>query len=432
MTHLKDMVSRLPILYRDGALVTDVLGIPGLGLEILGEDGVEVQRAHWFDSALALEQVARLAAVLDIPAESWQNLAEYRAWVHALRDAMLQQGAVTTEAMQHFVVQYARLYQAAANILATPQLEDWEYPDTGHGEAIPDIRKPLFIENPPVRRFQRIPDMGGIEPLWQFSVENKGLDPAFLDVLMVGLFSGPESVPVIVNLTTGEALLFLGNVPTGQRLWIDGLPDGSIRAHLERQDVTAALRSVTGVIPGTPWGNTQVQHPARALTLERGRNDLWFLPVAHFDALGLDRFLLALADIALQQGRYDTTGFDHALFFQDPAVSLHVSWVETQPARFRIALPGGALRTASGRTATGNASRDELGIALDLAANKLRGVGIASTVALEPFRDMQAQTDYLTAALPITIREAATMGADRLPDAGAVYDVTQFGESTFR
>ena len=432
MTHLQDMLSRLPILYRDGALVADVLSIPGLGLEILGEDAVEVQRAHWFDSALALEQVARLAAVLDIPAESWQNLAEYRAWVHALRDAMLQQGAVTIEAIQNFVVQYARAYQAAANILATPQLEDWAYPDTGDGTTIPDVRKPLFIENPAVRRFQRIPDLGGIEPLWQFSVENKGLDPAFLDMLMVGLCSGPESVPVLVNLTTGEALLFLGNVPPGQRLWIDGQPDGNVRAHLERQDVTAALRSVTGVIPGMPWENTQVRQPARALTLARGRNDLWFLPVAHFDALGLDRFLLALADIALQQGRYDTTSFDRALFFQDPAVSLHVSWVETQPARFRITLPAGALRTASGQTATGHASRAELGTALDLAVHKLRGVGIASTVALAPFCDMQAQTDYLTAVLPITIREAATMGADRLPDAGGVYGVTQFGESTFR
>ncbi|MBK9745254.1 MAG: hypothetical protein IPO91_00605 [Chloroflexi bacterium] len=126
MTHLSEMLDRLPILYRDGALVADTLRVPSLGLDILDEDGIEVQRAHWFDSALNLQEVARLAAVLDIPLESWQNLAEYRAWVHALRDAMLQYGAVTVEAIENFVRQYARLYQASANILAIPQLERWQ------------------------------------------------------------------------------------------------------------------------------------------------------------------------------------------------------------------------------------------------------------------------------------------------------------------
>ncbi|MBK9745253.1 MAG: hypothetical protein IPO91_00600 [Chloroflexi bacterium] len=283
-----------------------------------------------------------------------------------------------------------------------------------------------------MRRFQRIPDLGGVEPLWQFSVENKGLDPAYLDVLMVGLFSGPEYVPTLINITTGEALLFLGQVPPGQRLWLDGQPDGSVRAHLERADVTASLRSVTGVIPGTPWDNAQVQTPAKAITLARGRNDLWFLPLAHYDALGLDRFLLALADLALQQGRYDAATFDHALFYQDPAVNLNVSWVETQPATFRVALPGGALRTDAGRTATGVASREELQTSLDVAVNKLRAVGVASSVEIEPFREVQPMTDYLIAVLPITVREAASMGADQLPDAGGVFGVTPFDESTFR
>jgi hypothetical protein len=424
MSHLSEMLSRLPVLYRDGELVADVLGLPDLALAILDEDGIEVQRSHWFDSALTLTEAARLAAILDIPAESWQSLAEYRAWVHALRDALLQRGSVTVEAIQYFVVQYARQYQAANAILAIAQLEPWS--------TAPSTVAPALLENPPIRRFQRIPGLGGIEPLWQFSVENKGLDPAVLDMLIVGLFSGPESVPTIINLTTGEALLFLGNIAPGQRLWIDGQPDGSVRARLEQHDVTADLRSVRGVIPGTPWEQSQVQSPARALTLARGRNDLWFLPIAHFDALGLDRFLLALADLALQQGRYDTSTFDHALFYQDPAAALNVSWVETAPASFRVELPGGALRSASGRMATALVSRDELGTALDQAVRKLRAAGVASSVTIEPFREHQAQTDYLTAVLPITIREAGTIGVDRMPDAGGVYNVTQFGESTFR
>ncbi len=424
MTHLKEMVNRLPNLYREGELVAQVLSIPGLQLEILDEDGIEVRRAHWFDTTLQLDEAAKLAALLDIPPETWQSLDEYRVWVHALRDALLQKGAVTKPALQDFVAQYAKLYQNVANITATPALEVWS--------KTASTRDPAFIENPPIRRFQRVPNVGGIEPLFQFSIEQKGLDPTTIDFLLTGLPSGPESVPVIVNLTTREALIFLGNIPPGQRLWIHAQPDGSIRVHLENQDVTAQMQSVTNVTPGSAWERSQVVQPARAITLARGKNDLWFLPVAHFDALGLDRFLLALADIAERQGRYDQTSFDHAVFYQDPAVIFRLSWVETPPASFRLELPGGVLRNRAGRTPAALQNREELGFSLDLAVNKLRAVGVASSVALRSFSDTQAQTDYLTAVLPITIREVAPMGADRLPDAGGLFSVTQFNQSTFR
>lgn len=424
MSHLKEMLKRLPLLYREGELVEQVLNQPSLHLDILDEDGVEVQRAHWFNTALNLDEAARLAAILNIAPESWQNLDEYRVWVHALRNAMLQNGAVTREAIEAFIQEYATLYQNVASVLAVAPFNVWE--------SEPSTVNPAFLENPPVRQFQRVPNVGGIEPLWQFSVEQKGLDVAYADVLMVGLPSGPESVPVIVNLTTQEALFFMGNVPPGQRLWIDALEDGSVRAHLENQDVSDQMYSVTGVVPGTPWEQTQVQQPARALSLARGHNDLWFLPVAHFDALGLDRFLLALADIVLQQGRFDQTSFDRSVFYQDAAVALNVSWLETQPASFRVELPAGALRNPRGRTATALQSRDELGTSLDLAVNKLRGAGIASSVVLQPFREVQAQTEYLVGVLPITVREVAPVGADQMPDAGGVFGITQFNESKFR
>lgn len=424
MTHVKEMLSRLPTLYREGELVSQVLGVPGLQLEILDEDGIEVRRSHWFDATLELDEAAKLAAVLDLPPESWQNLGEYRVWVHALRDAMLQKGAVTRPALQDFVAQYAKLYQEVANIRAIPRLEVWS--------NAPSTRDPAFLENPPVRRFQRIPNVGGVEPLFQFSVEQKGLDPTPADFLLTGLPTGPESVPVIVNLTTQEALVFLGNVPTGQRLWLKALPDGRVSAQLEEQDVTDRVRSVSGVTPGAAWEQAQVAQPARAITLARGRNDLWFLPVAHFDALGLDRFLLALADIAMSQGRYDQTYFDQAVFYQDPAVIFRLSWVETQPASFVIALPGGTLLNPSGRTSTALQSRNELEFSLGVAVKKLKAVGVSSSVILQPFQEVQPQQDYLKTVLPLHFNEVGAMGADRLPDAGGVFDVTPFNQSTFR
>jgi hypothetical protein len=385
---------------------------------------VEVRRAHWFDATLELEEAAKLAAVLDLPPENWQNLGEYRAWVHALRDAMLQKGAVTRQALQDFVAQYAQLYQQVANIKAIPRLDVWS--------SAPSTRDPAFLENPPLRRFQRAPNVGGVEPLFQFTVEQKGLDATTADFLLTGLPTGPESAPVIVNLTTQEALVFLDNVPPGQRLWLNALPDGRASAHLEEQDVTERLRSVSGVTPGVAWEQLQVAHPANAITLARGKNDLWFLPVAHFDALGLDRFLLALADIAMMQGRYDQTYFDHAVFYQEPAVILRISWVEAQPASFVIALPGGALLNPSGRASAALQSRDELEFSLDVSVKKLKAVGVSSRVVIQPFQEVQAQQDYLKTVLPLHFDEVGAMGADRMPDAGGVFDVTQFNQSTFR
>src|ERR1044071_5189613 len=97
------MLSRLPQLYRDGELVRDTLELPALQIEIFDQYAREVQRAHWFDTTLELEEAARLAALLDIAPEPWQTLGTFRAWVRALRDARLLYGAVTPRALQTFV-----------------------------------------------------------------------------------------------------------------------------------------------------------------------------------------------------------------------------------------------------------------------------------------------------------------------------------------
>ncbi len=424
MGRIEALVSRLPQLYRDGELIADVLELAALQLEVLDEDAREVQRAHWFDAALELEEAAGLAAVLDIAPEPWQNLGEFRAWLHSLRNAMLRGGAVTVEALQGFVADYTRRYQAVVGVRAVPPITTWsETPSPG---------EPGFIETPLRRRYDRAPTFGGIEPLHRFSLEQKGLDETLGGFLLVGLPSAPESVPVIVNLTTGQALLFLGNIPPGARLWIRPTQDGGVDASLEGEDVNDRMRSVSGIEPGTPWSNAKVEEPARGLTLARGKNDLWFLPVAHFDALGLDRFLLALADLLLRQGRYDETAFDQALFYQPPAVVLRVTWVETQPASFEIHLPAGSLLNPPNGLDRALQDRDRLGYSLNQAVQKLKAAGVAAEVQMRPFLETQGQMDRLTAVLPLTNREVGPSGADRLPDAGGVFEVTDFNDSTFR
>jgi hypothetical protein len=428
MTRTANITARLPGLYRDGDLLGAVLDQPALALEILDEDTLEVQRAHWFDAALELDEVARLAAVLDIGPEPWQDLGEFRAWVHALLAAMLEHGAVGVRALQVFVEQYlARLALSAGVprlLLETPaKAEDWRT-DPATASPTDATSRPAFYENPPVRRQLRVT---GTEPLQKFTATNGGLAPVTASFLLVGLPAGPEYVPVLANASTGRAVAYLDAVPPGQRLWLRA--DGTAR--LENRDVTAAVRTVARLTPGQPWQRTDVDPAPTPITLQRGANELWFLPVAHYGAPGLDRVLLALAGLELTQGRYDQSSFDAALFVMDPGVAVTVGWTESAPATVLIELPGGGLLSRAGRRDAAYAVRDDLGRALDQGVGGLAAAGVRTAVTLAPFREEQPQTDYLTGRIPLVMRERGPTGADRLPESGGLFDVTGYQDSNF-
>ena len=237
-------------------------------------------------------------------------------------------------------------------------------------------------------------------------------------------------MPVIANLTTGQALVYLGQVPPGARLWLRPTEDGHVSATLEGLDVTDQLRSVADLEPGTPW--TAEDTPADAITLTRGDNELWFLPVAHFDALGLDRFLLALADLRLTEGRWDSAVFDHALFYVEPAVQLHVTWIETQPATFEVRLPAGWLQSRTGELDESIEERERLGLSLDRAIGGLRASGVRGSARLDPFTAIQPQGDLVRIVAAQRFREVGPTGADQMPDTGGVFEVTSYDDSTFR
>jgi hypothetical protein len=233
--------------------------------------------------------------------------------------------------------------------VALPPLDRWE--------DAPSTSRPAFVENPPRWREARESADGGLEPLSQFSIVQRGLDETHVGFLLVGLPSAPESAPLVANLTTGEALVLLGTIGPGERLWLRPTAAGGVEAQLEGRDVSAQLRSIENLQPGTPWEDAQVHSPARAITLRRGRNDFWFLPVAHYDVLGLDRFLLALASLDLREARYDRTPFDSSIFYLDPAISLRAAWVETEPASFEVDLPAGLLLNRTGAGPAAEATR---------------------------------------------------------------------------
>lgn len=421
--HAEAITGRLPTLYRDGDLIRQLADVIGLQLEIVDEEARIIQRAHWFDTTVELDEAAALGALLDIDPEPWQQLGEYRAWLHALRTARLAFGAVTGPALRAFTQLYAEAFESTNDINVLPPFDSWGsvYGRTGHA----------FIENPPVRRTLRLGGPGTVEPLLQQQASNGGLDPVPISALLTG---GPDSeyVPVLVNLSSGEALIFHGELKPGDRLWLAAADDGSVTAQLNRTDVTDRLRSVSEVTPGQPWTEADVTAPPRALTLRPGHNDLWFLPVAHYDEPGLDRALLALAELTMTQGRWDRSSFDQALFYQDPAVYLDLVWDERPAATIRIDLDAGSLRSPAGQLDEAYEAVDQLTGSVEAGIASLVAAGVAADVRFRPLHDSQRQLDHLVFISGMTLHEIGTIGIDRLADAGGLFGVTAYDNSTYQ
>jgi hypothetical protein len=447
--HGAAIAQRLPQLYRDGERVTGVLDVVGLQVEYLDEEARRVQRRHWFDTSPDFDDAARIGALLDIAPEDWQSLGEYRAWFHALRTARMRYGAVTPAAFTAFVTAYVEAFEVADGVdvvaplpaLADPSTtaaatattadDGWGSEPTAFGHAL--------VENPDRPRHLVLGDAPGAVPLHRQVVANRGLDPAPLSWVATGTAGGPEYVPVVANLTNGTAVAWLGAIEPGRRLFVRAeAPEAPatgpamLVADLEGVDVSSRLRTVERFEPGSPWTPAEATNPARALVLEPGANDLWFLPVAHFDEPGLDRVLLALADLDLRQGTFGETSFDHSLFFMDPAAVIHLQWVEAAPAEVLVDLAAGTMTSPAGSLDRALEDRGQLATSLDQGIDRLSAVGVATSVRLRPLVTSNRQRDRLRLVMPITHDEVGSIGVDRLPDAGGVYGVTDFDDSTYR
>jgi hypothetical protein len=420
--HAEAMIGRLPTLYSDGDLIRGLAAVCGLQLEIVDEEARIIQRARWFDTTAELEEAAALGALLDIPPEAWQELGEYRAWFHALRDARLQHGAVTATALTAFTKQYADEFEKTNRIQVLPSFGDWQDKPTRTGHAL--------IENSLQHRTLRLGGPGAIEPLHD-QVCNQGLDPAPLSVLLTG-GQYSEYVPVLVNRTSGEALAYLGELQPGDRLWLQAAADRSLRARLNRADVTDKLVGISQVTPGTPWSTADVSAPPQALSLRPGRNDMWFLPVAHFDAPGLDRAMLALAGLDMTEGRWDESFFDHALFYADPAVYLDLAWQEAPPATVLVDLDAATLTNDAGRRDDAFEAREQFAGSVEGGIRALAAAGVRAEVRMRPLYDSQRQLDHLTFVSGMAQREIGTVGIGRLSDSGGVFGITGYDDSAYQ
>jgi hypothetical protein len=437
MNHTTAMADRLPAIYREGELITGMLAHLADQVGFLDEDMMTVRREHWFERAVDLDDATALGDLLDLPAEPWMDVGTYRAWVDAIVQTTVRFGAVTPAAIKEITFQYVTRYQAATGDVVIQTLD--QAPDGPARPTWDDGVGPALVEYPQVRRYGPDSDAVHPQPLQRFSLRNHGMNATPLALMLTGITDQPEACPLIAHLGASEAIVYLGTIRPGQRLWLSTTPDGSaLTARLEGLEVTADVRTVTGFTPGRPWDSGEVI-PARPLMLQPGDNSLWFLSVAVFDQPGLDRFLLSLADLKLTEGRFDDSVYDWALFSQEQRVRLGATWIETTPAAFSVRLPAGALQTAppaGGADATAVAAavgaRDRLATSLTEAIGRFRASGVAADVQFQSFTETTRQFDALTGMLPMVEREGGPSGGDRLPDAGGTFGITRFEDSTFR
>ncbi len=418
MLHFERMISRLPLLYREGGVVSEIVMQPGLQMELIEDVAREIAQHHWFNTTWELEDARKLAAILDIEHEEWQDLKEYRAWVHSLRNAWLRKtGTVTRAGLVNFVTEYSQRYQKAVNIAMVQGVNSWADEESTTNAAL--------IENPISKQlFSFGNDL--IAPLHQTTIINKGLDPSFPNIFIHNTSSENEYIPLIANTSTQQAIIYAGTLSPGQRLWIGINDDGTAKGTLERQDVSDKLMSVSYFTPGEPWDEANKQQPATPLAINRGENLFWFFPCALYDFDGLDRYLSTLADLKLQQGIFDEGSFDHALFHQDALVSISIGFAQVEPASIKITIPAGLMLSASGAIDEAVESRTKLEASLSDGVNRLKGAGVVSELQMISLSETQPQRDYLIDYIPKKFSMVGPTGSDKVPDTSGI-----FGKSTF-
>jgi hypothetical protein len=434
--HAAAMAGRLPPFWsaEPGTLLGALLALFGMEQTAFDEDLDRVRRSHWVDTAWNLSDLAKIGALFGIAPANWEGLELFRARLKAVIAARLR-GAVTPDALEHVVLRILAGVKAELGDEYLPLPADIRFGDRHMGRGVmAPIGRGRLVEFPAIRR--RAAGLSGagalLQPLAQFEVVNRGNGTAPLFGSITGVAGRRTAVPVIVNLTTAELLLWAGFLACGQQLRLSPADNGGLRAHFGDRDVTSELWRGDGFVPGARFEPLRPQADPRPLTLARGVNRLWVWPLGLHDAPGLDSAVFATPTADLAQGRYATgpagegTAFDKSLFHQRPCLSLDLWWDEAQAASFRIELPAGAVLRPRGRPGrdpeTGRAQLFQL---LQETVAELRAAGVDGQVAALPLSETQRLESRATLLSPIATQEvqpleSALSGVSALFDTSAV------------
>lgn len=437
MTTLARLLDLLPPIYTaapDGTLAA-LLETFALEFDAIAEDLDRLRRTHWINQAYRFEDAVKLGALLGIPPLEWETLDSYRARLLPLAAARMD-GALATQDICQFVHDYLRRASDVLESVLVPGL-----PATVEDafSLLPDrpLWRPLALVENPTRGKESdtlLARRGLVPVLFRWSETNHGLDVTAVTIRITGLAGRRTAVPVLVNLTTGDMILYGERILPGAELEIALAPGGSnprqARAMLDGSDVTHRLHSLGGFVLGTPFTPQQYDPAPLLPRLARGQNDWIFLSIGLYDAHGLDRVFYALADAALKEVLLDQTSFDHSLYPSGPLAQLALSWTETEPASFEVRIPRAIVSEPSG-SAPGAAPHELAADALERSLDDLHAAGVRATLRFLPFVETQPQIVRHTLPWLVLDREQGSAGFEAALVQGGRFDESGLDKARF-
>ncbi|MBV7335203.1 hypothetical protein KFU94_44580 [Chloroflexi bacterium TSY] len=432
MNRLDAILQRLPPIYNvePGSLLHQFMGLFANSLAAYDEDMNRVQRAHWIDTAFDRVDLEKLGALFDIPAAAWEPNHLYRTRLKATIAARLR-GAVSRDVLEFVLVQ---IIDGAQQALATRYFELPTGVNRGrsvfHTGVAEEPLEPAFVEFPKQRR--RSPELikanGLLRSLNKFTLTNRGLFPVALQGVIRGVTGRLTTVPVLVNLTNGQVLTYVGDLPCGHELHL-GLDDaGEIMARVGDDDVTDRVYTGQGFVPGESFTPVVPDPEPQPLMLERGDNQLWYFPLALFDEKILNAGVYGMPALQLEHGRFGQrdqaesgTLFDQSLFEQPPGVSLDLWWDEDSVASFRFEIPTGVIRRDAARSSDLDVDQSRLFALLQQTIDLLRAAAVDGCVVPRPLQEAQPLEDRVRVLDPTHIRDEMRIES-RLSGLSALFD----------
>lgn len=401
MNRRDNMTARLPPIYNTdpGSVLHDFFALFSTHMTAYDEDMNRVQRSHWVDTAFDRMDVVKLGALFDIPAAPWEPLHLYRSRLKATIAARFK-GAVTRDALEFVLLQILDGAQKALGVTY------FDLPSSGsafHTGPPEQLNRAAFIEFPTVRKRcdALLNKKGLVRPLAKFSITNVGFGSTPLMGIIRGVAGRRTAVPVLVNLTNGMVLTYIGYIRCGESLELGVDGNGDITAVHNGIDVREKVYTGTAFEAGAQFTPAIPDEDPHPLLLERGENRLWFFPLALYDEPVLGTGVFGMPDADLEHGRWADksnaehggTLFDQSLFEQPPAASLDIWWDEEKPACFRFDIPSGVIRRTPQSNDEAEANHTRLFAMLQQTVSLLRAAGVDGRVDATRLRDTQILRD---------------------------------------
>ena len=294
--------------------------------------------------AYQLEDVEKLGDLVGTTRLPWETLPVFRGgcWRESRRccAARSDPGEIRT-----FVYDYLRGAEESLGCTFVPLLNTV---DAEHAYSVPAGHphfRPLELREFPLAERNSAtfgPSGGYVSYLYRWEEINRGLFETPVSVDLIGLSAARTTVPVLVNLTTGDMIGYTERLAVGQLLDIGLRGESETReaaASIDGRDVTGRLISMSGFRLGVPFDRADLDPQPRLPRLACGPNQWLFLSVGLFDIRGLNHTFFAIVDQQLRNGVFDDTSYDHALFETGMAARVRMNWTEQVPASFEVRVP---------------------------------------------------------------------------------------------